>query len=153
MSAHQVEVLDVSDPSTASQVWGIQIDAYAVEAEIIGFREIPPLHETLERMVAKPLRWLGIRNHTDGAVVAALGFTDEGGVVDIDRLFVAPGSLRNGHAGTLLAALGTSREITVSAALANEPAIRLYEAHGFVRCAEEEIVPGLIIVHFRREAA
>ena len=153
MCASPVEVLDISDPSTASLVWKIQVDAYEVEAEMIGFPGIPPLRETLEQMVAKPLQWLGIRDDTDGEVVAAIGFNDRGGVIDVDRLFVAPGCLRNGHAGDLLETLGMSRKITVRAAHTNEPAVRLYESQGFVRQSKEEVAPGLIIVHFTREPA
>lgn len=147
-----VETLDLNDPETAAQVWAAQRAAYEVEAELIGFDAIPPLHETLDELISKQLSWFGIRDG-DGAVVAALGFVEDGDLIDIDRLFVAPGSFRNGHARALLAELSPAKTVTVSAARDNAPAIRLYKTAGFARVDEAEIVSGLTIVRFKREAA
>lgn len=152
MVVSPVEVLDISDRATATQLWEVQRAAYAIEADLIGFGGIPPLHESLDELISKPLHWHGIRDGS-GAVVAALGFTEDEGVIDIDRLFVSPGSFRNGNARALLSALALDRQITVSTARDNQPATRLYESLGFVRTREQEIVAGLIIVHFKREAA
>lgn len=152
MELSDVEPLDLTDPATAAQTWRAQVAAYEGEADLIGFHGIPPLHESLEEMMSQELHWIGSRDDS-GTVVAALGFTEDRGCIDIDRLFVAPGSIRKGRARALVAALATDRQVTVSAACANQPAIRLYESLGFVRGREEEIVAGLTIVHFKREAA
>lgn len=151
MLGFSVETLDINDPVTAAAVWAAQRAAYEVEAELIGFAAIPPLHETLDELVSNDLSWLGIRN-SDGAVVAALGLVEDGDLIDIDRLFVAPGSFRNGHARALLAELSPAKTVTVSAARDNAPAIRLYETAGFARVDEDEVVPGLTIIRFKREA-
>ena len=147
-----VEVLDIADPITATQIWEVQRAAYLVEADLVGFPGIPPLHETLDELVERPLQWLGIR---DGkrVVVAAVGFTENGNAIDIDRLFVAPGSFRNGHARALVASLDRRKDATVSTARDNHPAKRLYELLGFVRAHDEEVVAGLTITHLKREAS
>ncbi|MET7290500.1 hypothetical protein [Streptomyces sp. NPDC005573] len=40
--------LDLSDPDTLRHLWDLQRASYAVEARLIGFDGIPPLHESLE---------------------------------------------------------------------------------------------------------
>lgn len=129
----------------------MQRAAYRVEADLIGFDDIPQREESLEELKARQLDWIGIR---DGSrrVVAALGFVDKGGVVDIDRLVVAPESFRRGYARALVAALHPGRTIVVSTGRDNHPARALYESLGFVTTHDEEVVPGLVITHFRREA-
>ena len=42
-----IEPLDLADPATAADVLRVQRAAYRVEAELIGFDGIPPLHEPL----------------------------------------------------------------------------------------------------------
>ncbi|MGH8922321.1 MAG: hypothetical protein ACRD0H_28950, partial [Actinomycetes bacterium] len=39
--------LDLSDEDTVRQIWELHRVAYVVEAELIGYDGIPPLHETL----------------------------------------------------------------------------------------------------------
>ncbi|MEZ4570840.1 MAG: hypothetical protein R2849_11040 [Thermomicrobiales bacterium] len=82
------EPIDPSDPGDADRLLELQKLAYRIEADLIGFDGIPPLHETLEELTALPLAWLGIRS--DGRIVAVIGYTVEGGICDIDRLFVDP---------------------------------------------------------------
>ena len=85
-------------------------------------------------------------------MTAAMGFSRNEAIVDIDRLFVAPATFRRGQARALLTALGSQQTVTVSAARANRPALRLYKSLGFSRVGEEEVAAGLTIVHLRREA-
>lgn len=145
-----VESLDIQDGPTARAVLSIQRAAYRVEADLVGFDGIPPLHETLDDLVSRPLTWLGVRS-VDGVVVAALGYTERAGHVDIDRLVVAPDHFRHGMASALVGALDPRMRITVATGTANRPAHRLYEAHGFAQTGDEMIAPGLSITHFERE--
>lgn len=149
MSLPIVEELDLTDGSTAAELLLLQQAAYRVEADLVGFDGIPPLHETLDEMVARPLTWLGVRSD-DGSVVAALAYTETPGRIDIDRLVVAPSHFRQGMASVLVSALDSDVRITVSTGTANVPAHRLYETHGFRRTGDEMIVPDLSITHFER---
>lgn len=151
MAPPTVEQLDLSEGSTAAEVLAIQRAAYRIEADLIGYEEIPPLREGLDQLVAHPLNWLGIRS-SDGAVVAALGFVRTAGRVDIDRLMVAPACFGRGMARALIGALGDEVKITVSTGTANTPARRLYESSGFTDVGDEMVEPGLSITHFEREA-
>lgn len=150
MSPLIVEQLDLTERSTASELLLIQQAAYRVEAELVGFDGIPPLHETLDELIARPLAWLGIRAH-DGSVAAALAYTETPGHIDIDRLVVAPAHFRKGMASALVSSLDPGVRITVSTGTLNTPAHRLYEVHGFRRTRDEMIAPGLSITHFAKE--
>lgn len=150
MSKPTVEVLDLSDPSTAAAVLRLQHAAYRVEADLIGFEDIPPLHETLMQLVGTPLQWLGVRS-PDGDIAAALAYTTDDTSVDIDRLVVSPDLFRNGYGSALVAAIDPTATVTVSTGSANVPAHRLYEGLGFAKAHDEEIVPGLSITHFVRK--
>ncbi len=142
--------LDLQDVIVARQVLVLQHSAYRVEADLIGFEQIPPLHESLQDLVSAPLSWLGI---VDGhEVVAALAFTAGSGGVDIDRLVVAPAFARRGYGTALVSELGVTATITVATGTKNLPAHRLYESLGFVNVGETSPVAGLQVTHFERKA-
>ena len=143
-----VEAFDLSNPSDARRVLDIQRRAYRVEAELISFDGIPPLHETLDELIAQPLCWLGIR--TSGRIVAALGYTLDAGICDIDRLVVDPKLFGKGYGSALVAALLDHPRITVSTGTANLPARRLYEKLGFRALGEIEIAPGVTVTRYER---
>lgn len=140
--------LDLTDESTARAVHRIGLRAYAVEAALIGSDAIPALHETLEDVRALPLRWLGA--HVDGVLAGFVGFTREGGVVDVDRLCVHPDFFRRGLARRLVGAvLDLGDPVTVSTGADNGPAVALYERLGFERVGTVEPEPGLLLALFR----
>ncbi|MGH3864275.1 GNAT family N-acetyltransferase [Actinokineospora sp.] len=142
------EELDLTDDATAAAVHAVGLRSYRVEADLIGFDGIPPLHESLADMRAQRLRWLGCR--ADGVPVAFIAWAQDE-VVDIDRLCVDPAWFRRGLATTLLRALldRTTGDVVVSTGAENTPAVSLYERAGFVRTGAVEPAPGLKIATFR----
>lgn len=54
-------VPDASDRAVAAELVALQRASYAVEAELIGFDQIPGLRESVEELVAAGLLWLGVR--------------------------------------------------------------------------------------------
>jgi GNAT superfamily N-acetyltransferase len=140
--------LDISDPAVAAELLALQRSSYAVEAALIGSDEIPPLHESLEELRDAPLQWRGIR--MDGCIVAAIAFTGDGTIIDIDRLVVAPRWFRRGLASGLLGTFDGHEAITVATGTDNTPAHFLYARHGFVAAGTSTPVPGLSVTHFVR---
>lgn len=142
------EELDLTDDTTAIAVHAVGLRSYRVEADLIGFDDIPPLHESLEDMRAQPLRWLGCR--ADGVPVAFITWAQDD-VVDIDRLCVDPSWFRRGLATTLLHALldRTEGDVIVPTGAENTPAVSLYVRSGFTRTGTVEPAPGLKITTFR----
>jgi ribosomal protein S18 acetylase RimI-like enzyme len=123
----------------------VQHAAYAIEARLIGYPQLPPAHETLAALqgCGEEL-WLC---EAEGELLGAVGLesvSDE--ELLIARLFVAPSAFRQG-VGTALVrhALGQARgrRVRVGTAARNAPALALYEGLGFRRVAESEPAPGV----------
>ena len=142
MSARVAE-LDLGDDATLERLVALQRASYAVEAELIGAPELPPMRETPAELRASGETFLGADE--DGALLGAISFKRAGGTVDIHRLVVDPGAFRRGVATALLDALeareGGATHWTVGTGAANAPARALYERRGFT-ATEERVVPG-----------
>ncbi|MEV8047181.1 GNAT family N-acetyltransferase [Streptomyces griseoluteus] len=147
--------LDLSDPDTLRQLWNLQRASYAVEARLIDFDGIPPLHETLEQLRASDESFLGIR---DGrrlvGAVAWIRLPND--ALDICRLVVHPVAHRRGVATALLDALDSIEpaELTVvSTGTSNLPAVELYRRRGFVPVGKRQIAPGVTVTLLERKYA
>ncbi|MGZ9815940.1 GNAT family N-acetyltransferase [Peribacillus simplex] len=116
------------DSDYGQQLFKLQKDAYKVEAEMIGFTNIPLLeqfihcHETF-------LCYL-----KGDALAGAISYTKENGQMLICRMVVRPDYFRQGIADALLHALQLHddwEKISVSTGKMNLPARNLYEKNGF----------------------
>ncbi len=141
-------ILDLSDDAVLRELWTVQRLSYAVEAELIGFDGIPPLHETLDELRTSDETFLGV--YDEEGLVGAVSYQLDGSTVDICRLVVHPRAFRRGIASTLLDALPGGPQ-TVSTGTKNEPALRLYRKRGFVETGEREVGPGVSITDLARE--
>ncbi|MBB5953507.1 ribosomal protein S18 acetylase RimI-like enzyme [Saccharothrix tamanrassetensis] len=149
MTGPDVIGLDLSDGAVARAVHRVGLRSYAVEAELIGSRAIPALHETVDGMCARPLRWLG--THVDGTLAGFVAWARVDGVLDVARLCVDPGFFRRGLARRLVrAVLAEGGPAVVATGAANAPAIALYEGLGFRRVGTFEPEPGLPVAEFSR---
>jgi len=129
----------------------VQHAAYRVEAELIGFDGIPPLHETLEDLVAEPGTWSGVRD--DGRVVAGVLVVRSGRTCSIDKLVVAPSHHRRGIGRRLVEHVLATEDaeiFVVSTGTDNGPARRLYESLGFKIVGMREIGPGVTVTRYDR---
>lgn len=140
--------IDLDDGAVAERVVEIQRTAYQVEADLIGFDAIPPLHETVCDVQKQSLDWCG--SFEDQTLVGVIGWTVVNGVCDIDRLAVDPRFARRGHGRLLVNHLINHRAITVSTGTENLPACELYESLGFTRVGEREIADGVTVTAFER---
>lgn len=121
------------DPDVAAQIRDLQRAAYRVEADLIGFQQIPPLLEEAEDVQRLDVTFLGA---LDGeALLGLIGYRRLGTVVDIDRLAVDPRWFRRGLGRQLLAAVHEREDperFEVSTGTANVPALALYRTAGYV---------------------
>ena len=132
---------------TAEQIRGVQIPAYRVEAELIGFDGIPALQETAEQLMQSRETFYG--SFADGELAGVIAFEQGEGRVQITRLVVHPNHFRRGIAGALLhyvlALHGEAQRVVVHTGAKNRPAIHLYEKYGFVLTGEREVAPGFYL--------
>ncbi|MCB1001912.1 MAG: GNAT family N-acetyltransferase [Acidimicrobiales bacterium] len=143
-----IERLDLADRALAARVLDLQRAAYRVEADLIDFDGIPPMHESLDELATAPLDWLGV--FEQGRLVAAMAITGEGRTCDIDRLMVDPAEHRRGHGRRLVTAVLPHAVVTVSTGERNTPAVSLYESLGFERVGRAKVAPGVWTVQFAR---
>ncbi len=141
-----------TDRPVAERVLEIQRAAYAVEARLVGYDAIPPLHETLVELQSQPLTFLGVS--CDHVLAGVLGYRRDGDTVEIDRLAVDPSFFRRGLATKLLRELFVrerdATRFTVSTGVGNQPAVSLYERFGFGQVGFPEPIPGVRIVLLER---
>jgi SAM-dependent methyltransferase len=143
-----IEVLDLHDRAMAEQVLRLQRLASRVEADLSGFDGVPPLHESIDELIAHPLEWRGIE--LDGRLVAAIAFTGTGRRCDIERLIVDPALHRRGLARRLLESVLPHESLTASTAAGNVAALSLYESLGFRRIGRREVAQGVWTVQLAR---
>jgi ribosomal protein S18 acetylase RimI-like enzyme len=149
----------ISEISPNSETLGprlldVQHAAYAIEAKIIGDDRIPPLRETLEELLAQPLRWVGAFDEGE-ELVGAVAWTETADEVDLDRLVVDPAAHRRGVGRALVEEVmgrAGERRIIVSTGRDNAPARGLYERLGFGKVGEVEVIPGLWITNYALSA-
>jgi ribosomal protein S18 acetylase RimI-like enzyme len=130
----------------------VQHAAYAIEAQLIGYPQLPPAHETLAALQGCGEEvWLC---EEGGELLGAVGLEHVGEEeLLIARLFVAPSAFRRG-VGTALVrralAQARGRRVRVGTAAANLPALALYERFGFRRVGESDPAPGVTYVELVR---
>ncbi|WNV86537.1 GNAT family N-acetyltransferase [Umezawaea sp. Da 62-37] len=149
MTTLPIHRLDLSDDDTLRGLWQLQRAAYAVEARLIGFDAIPPLHETPDELRACGESFLG----TEGLTGAVSWERLEDGTLDICRLVVHPSAHRSGIASALLDALDAlepADRTVVSTGTANLPAMELYRRRGFVPTGTRELAPGVTMTLLAR---
>jgi GNAT superfamily N-acetyltransferase len=143
---HAFGELDHRDASVAAEIARVQHAAYQVEADLIGFDGIPPLHETASDVTRLELTLVGARDET-GRLVGLVGYRRSADAVDIDRLAVDPEFHRRGIGAQLLDEVHrrehTATVFEVSTGAANTPAIRLYHRLGYHTTGREHLPQGL----------
>lgn len=130
----------------------VQHAAYAIEAQLIGYPQLPPAHETLAALQACGEElWLCEEGDELVGAVGLENVSDE--ELLIARLFVAPSAFRRGL-GTALVQHALERaggrRVRVGTAARNAPALALYERLGFRRVRESQPAPGVHYIELIR---
>jgi ribosomal protein S18 acetylase RimI-like enzyme len=151
----EIRPLDLGDPETVADLVRLQRASYRVEADLIGFEDLPPLRETPEELEAVQESFLGA--YEDERLLGAIAFFRHPEWVDIYRLVVQPDAFRRGIATRLLDALDElhpdAAYTTVATAEENAPAVELYRRRGFEIVGHTTVAPGIRIVRFERRNA
>ena len=130
----RIGALDHRDRATAARIHAIQLEAYALERDLLGVASFPPLERTVDDVLRSDDRFLGAYLGERLVGVAALEGDPSGACLVISSLVVSPGFQRRGVARSLLEAVGEAypaHSLTVSTGLDNGPALALYAGFGF----------------------
>jgi ribosomal protein S18 acetylase RimI-like enzyme len=137
----------------ALELLQLQMSAYRVEAELIGFTEIPPLKDSISSVRESKERFYGW--YEGDELAGAVSFETDGDEATICRMMVQPNHFRKGVASSLLQhvleLLGKARRINVSTGAKNEPAVRLYRKHGFHEQSRRIVGPDVELITFVKE--
>ncbi|MDQ0495061.1 GNAT family N-acetyltransferase [Paenibacillus brasilensis] len=139
-----VTLCSLKDDDIVSQIWCLQHLAYRLEAELIGFDEIPPLMDTFDTLKSCGESFYGWME--DDELLGALAVQSESpGSLTLTRMMVHPDHFRKGIADSLMKhVLNEHRHIPlfiVSTGTLNTPAVALYQKHGFRPVSAAEVAP------------
>lgn len=147
-----IQLLDNKNRITAEQIIKLQKASYIVEAELIGFMQIPPLLELPEDILNSEETYYGYFEEENlGGIISC---TIDKGVLDICKVAVHPDFFKRGIATQLIKLVEQTegiRSIIVSTGLKNEPAVKLYTSLGFVETYVCEVAQGIHIIHFEKK--
>ncbi|WP_430788951.1 GNAT family N-acetyltransferase [Virgibacillus flavescens] len=147
-----IKKLNTSNKSVAAEVLEIQILAYKVEADLIGFDGIPQLNDKLESIIESKETFIGYYYKEE--LAGFISFVLEGSELTICRLVVNPNYFRKGIGYKLVDDVLTKfpcvNRITVSTGSKNLPAVTLYERFGFLMYKEVEVAPTIYISLFEK---
>lgn len=146
-----IQQVDHQQPHIAAAIHAVHMAAYAQEAALLGVSDFPPLSMTAQDIRQSEEQFFAA---FDGeTIIGAVSVEppelaswsgqklDHGGV-HIASLIVHPQRQREGVGLRLMEAIIAahgSQPMTVSTALANTPALALYEKLGFVRGAQRTV--------------
>lgn len=146
-----IKSLDFSDSTLAQRALDIQKLAYRIEADLIGFEGIPPLHETLEDLRQSSETFLGY--FVEDVLAGMISYSIEDTALDIGRLVVHPDYFRRGIGQALVRhveSLAGIEKWIVSTGALNHPARKLYENLGFHCTGEVMLAEGVAIALYEK---
>ena len=147
-----IKQFDIRLPKNAEKLLEIQMPAYKVEAEIIGYDDIPPLKDTVNTLKQCGETFFGY--YINEELCAAISVKVIDNEVDIHRLIVHPDHFRKGIAQKLLTFIERQfdkRIIIVATGSKNKPAITLYKKNGFRITKEVQVNEHLSLTYFEKK--
>lgn len=148
-----IREIDMTVDKLAKEVLNLQIPSYKVEADIIGFDDIPPLTESVELLQQSGETFFGY--YLKGKLCGVVSFKTDKSVIDIHRLMVHPDHFRKGIASRLLDFIERNnrnyKKIVVSTGTKNVPAVEFYLTNGFSKIGERKLSACLSLTFFEKE--
>lgn len=147
-----IKLLDHKNIESAEQIIKLQKASYIVEAELIGFMQIPPLVEIPEDIISSKEIYYGYFVKQDLAGI--ISYTIEKDVLDICKVAVHPDFFKRGIATELIKLveqIDGINSIIVSTGLKNSPAVKLYTSLGFVETHVCEVEKGVFTMNFEKQ--
>ena len=147
-----IKKINLTDIETAKNVLELQMASYRIEAELIGFHDIPPLKDTIESLMACDEVFYGY--HINDVLAGIISFKIIEKVLDIHRVAVHPLFFRMGVANNLINYIeeleNNINKIVVCTGKLNLPAVNLYLKNGYQKKKDIEISKDIYITEFEK---
>jgi GNAT superfamily N-acetyltransferase len=143
----------VLTPADAGEVLTLQRAAYVTEAQLYGDPRLPPLVQTLDELRAELATHAGLGLRLHGRLVGAVRRRQEGSLLHVGRLTVAPDLQGRGLGSRLLAAVEdrtSAAAVTLFTGHLSAGNLRLYVRHGYVEERREYVHDELTLVHLTK---
>lgn len=151
-----IRSIDLDELELTLSLLSLQQIAYRIEAELIGFTDIPPLLDSPQTLKDSGESFFGYFNAV-GKLIGASSCKQGVRELTICRMMVAPECFRKGIASALLEHMEQcavpGMKIKVSAGTNNTPAFELYTKHGYVPVQQHLVAPGITLTQFQKIAA
>lgn len=147
-----IKRLNLKDIETVNRIMDLQRDSYKIEAQLIGFYEIPALKETIESLQQCDEIFYGY--YINDVLAGIISFKIIDDVLDIHRVAIHPNFFRMGIANKLINFIeGLNKNINrivVCTGKDNFPAVNLYLKNGYIKKKDIEIKNGIYITEFEK---
>lgn len=145
--------LNLNNNEIAKIVLDLQIASYRIEADIIGFSEIPPLRDTLDTLKECDEIFYGCF-YAD-ILAGIISYKVKDNTLDIHRAAVHPCFFRRGIAEKLINFVEKHnnyvKKIIVCTGKENIPAVKLYLKMGYKKTEDIEISKGIYLTSFQKK--
>jgi ribosomal protein S18 acetylase RimI-like enzyme len=145
-----IREIDLTNNSEALELLMLQQLSYRIEAQLIGFKEIPPLFDSPLSLRESGEVFFGF--YEEERLAGAMSIKQSPKELTICRMMVHPQYFRRGIASCLLEfAEGLAIPgvpLKVSTGTNNKPAVRLYRKYGYEPAQVLDISPGITLTVF-----
>jgi ribosomal protein S18 acetylase RimI-like enzyme len=145
--------LDLEDKKTIKNILELQMASYIIEAELIGYYEIPPLKDTIDSLTYCDEIFYGYYIEETLAGIISYKIMEDY-ILDIHRVAIHPRFFRSGIAGKLIKYIegleAKINKVEVCTGKKNIPAINLYLKNGYIKVEDIEIGDGVYLTMFRK---
>lgn len=147
-----IKKLDLKNIEAAEQVLEIQLASYKIEADIIGFYDIPTLKDSVYSLKACDEIFYGY--YLEGRLAGIISYKIFDNILDIHRVAVHPDFFRRGIAEELISFAekvdSNIKKIIVCTGKDNLPAVKLYVKNGFQKKKDIEADKNFYLTEFEK---
>ncbi|MBB6453557.1 ribosomal protein S18 acetylase RimI-like enzyme [Salirhabdus euzebyi] len=148
-----IQAIDLNNLQAIERIIPVQKASYQIEADIIGYADLPPLKDSATDIQQTGESFYGYYENKELAGFVSYELENE--ILTVCRLAVHPNHFKKGIATALLHHLflhQTARKVVVTTGKGNNPAILLYKKFGFEIWGEIPINEQLSLIKLVRKA-
>ncbi|MDX1314767.1 MAG: GNAT family N-acetyltransferase [Eudoraea sp.] len=146
-----IKKLSHKEQDVAREIMSLFKASYAIEAQLLGAADFPPLKRKLDSYMQSKNTFYGF--YSEGVLAAATEVDSSSDVTHIQSLVVHPDYFRRGIGGALVSFIFntySTKVFTVETGAANDPATELYRKHGFKEILQYDTNHGVRKVRFKK---